>query len=523
MEEIKISKKLSEKLGEDRVSEISELGSLVNFKSLLADMMAANKCSDIVRDSVLGKLETLTEVLVKITKINGMHISNDAKKEKIEKELAGLNLETFKKELVDEICATEKTLKTKAKDMAMKIKTAASEKVQSVKQVINSNIQTVSEKLKAAKEKESLLKRKAKNKGEEFEEKAPEIYPEEEKIEEPEKSLEEKLDETIEKRKKVKEEIRGLEDDLEMASDMERQGLAIYKNLGFFNTFRKLWEHRKDDPNKKRGFFSIAKAAYKLSSQNKETARELGVEENIEASYNEQVEISNEIKRLEKSYQQLTREMRDIERAIIRESGQCLDFCKDALEDALEPKEVTPSRLTILTEKIANFGKGLGEKPKQWKKSIDSKISTLMEHTIDPLVDAILGNPEEDLKELKDKAEDLSIKADMAKIDLETADFKVKGKEFLYKEAESELSYIDKDTELEDKVAARIIKGVRKGELALANSRYKKKSKAFARAEKKVEKIETKIQKAEARVKEDKERLERRDARRHARGEGMDR
>ena len=70
MSEIKFSNKLSDKLGEERVNEVNELSSLVDFKSFLVDMMDANNCNDVIRESVLSKMERLTEVLVKITQIN---------------------------------------------------------------------------------------------------------------------------------------------------------------------------------------------------------------------------------------------------------------------------------------------------------------------------------------------------------------------------------------------------------------------------------------------------------------------
>lgn len=478
MSEIKFSNKLSDKLGEDRINEVNELSSLVDFKSFLVEMMDANNCSDVIRESVLSKMERLTEVLVKITQINNMHIKNDVKKERIEKELEGLDLQAFKKELFAEITLTDRTLKAKAKEMGQKIKATANEKYASLKQVINDNMNFVSESLKAAKNKESKLKHNP----EEV------VLGEESPSLEREITSEEKKADLAKKREEVKKQKRELEDKYESISDEKNLVTSTYKSLGFFRTFKNMWDHRKDDPEKKQGFFSIVKNAYKISSENKVKAQENGTKEEIDKLYNEQVETANQIKKLEKDYKELSNQLKTIEKQILAESEACLVECKDNLEKAVAPikeEEITPSRLQKLSEKIANFGKGLGDKAKAWGEKISNDISTILSYTVDPIIDAIVPTPEAKEKELddkakaaKEKAENLKSKAELAAKEADnTPNAPYHSEDF------GDDLYSPEYTEVKESLGDKVRIGVKRVKYNNAQRRYKRAEKKSKEAE----------------------------------------
>lgn len=380
MAEIKFSKQLSDKLG-DRKGEIEELKGLVDFKPILFEMMEANKCSDAVRDNVIEKMEHLTEVLVKITSINAMHIGNDAKVKKIEKELEGFELKAFKTELYAEISSTNKTLQGKAKEMASSIKESVSEKYTSLKNMFTDNMKIVTEQLEAAKKKEAELKRKKEvNKDLTLEE------------------LEAKKSDLIEARKALKAENRDLEEEYEATEDNKQLMVSNYKSLGFFGTFRRMWSQRKENPDKKQGFFKTVKDAYREAALNKSEPSAKEMKSEIEDLYAQQIETAMQIKKNELDRKKLAHQLKELNKEISLAAQTSMEICKSSLDEAVspvKPEEITPSKLKLLVEKVTKMGKD-SDKSKGWKDKIVNAINKVFEYTIDPITDLVFGSDEEE-------------------------------------------------------------------------------------------------------------------------------
>lgn len=467
MDEVKISEQLSEKLGQEHVNKLRTLTGLENFKELLLQELETSSCSETVRENIFNKMENLTEILVKISSITKMHISNDEKRKRIEKELDNFDLKAFKRALLEEMDATDKTLKTKVKDAAKNIKTKVEDRITSLKQMFQDNMEIVADKKKEAQEKEAELKRQDKvNKGPEVEEKLT--------LEE----LEAKKEKILEAREDVKAKMNDLTSKSEKLEDEKQVALATQKSLGFVQTFWRMWGKRKDNSDKKQGFFTVLRNAYRETALNKEEFSKNDTKKDAEAIYNEQLETAEQIKKYKADYKDLSRQLKDLNKKIAGIGQDCLEECRHAYDKAIAPvdeKKVTPEKLNKLVEKVAKVGRE--DKAKTWIEKMTSAIDKMLAYTVDPIIDAVLGTPEDIEKELAENAQKAKAKSDLAKEKLETAEKQKTTYESLY-------NNLSENMDKEDRAGKKAIKGVSKA-CKISNSQYNRKQKKFEKAESK--------------------------------------
>lgn len=447
MPDMKISQKLSEKLGEGSRGQIDNL---VDFEKRLNELMNSEALDEAMRSNIAEKFKSITELVVKVSSVTRQHISNDEKKLKIEKALNSVDIVSFSQSLNLEIENTEKVLQSKIKDIATKAKSDFEKTADGLVKTITDNMELVSEELKEARAEEAELK-KGHYAGKSDKDKT-------EKLQDKKKEIREEKKEVIGKINKLDDEFTKIDAERAMVLDN-------YRSLGFFGVFKRMWQENKESDDKK-GIFTIFKEAYLEAKLNEAKDKREELKEKAKDLYNLQCRVDAKIKGLEKEYGELAKQLRAVKKELAEQGEKSLKNARKAFDNAKEPKGVTRENLENVITEVSEFGHGMPE----WEKSIYSKVHEFFADVKDNKVSRLEEKIEDDKQRVFDLSMDLM---DAEEISFEKAD-----------EYQNSKKPLGREAHIDEKLARKIIRGVNKTQCYMADLRFKKKVKELAKAQK---------------------------------------
>lgn len=387
MPELEISRELSEKLGKDRGN---KLNNLIDFEELLYNKLDQSKCDDKMRENIVQKMKSLSELLDAIyVTANMKTYSEDAKEKLISHALDDFDIKAFGNELKKEIEDTKKSLQSKTKGLALSLKQEMEETANGIIKVIEDSIEFKREELKKAKQDEAQLKRgeeldvdslfEVESEGEEIGIQSDDISnaTQEDKDSKEDEVAQKDVAESEDKKNELEQELADKKSRLKkLDKRYERQETKIqtamveYKKMGFIGTFKRLWSERKKDPDNKKGFFSIVKVAFGEAYDLKDSRRE--TKEIKKDLYIQQCKTDEKIKRTEREIKALQKELKELKNVLAKNSTKALESTKEQLDNAIKPIEqgdITKEKIESISKQVNEVG-NKAYKPKH-AKSID--------------------------------------------------------------------------------------------------------------------------------------------------------
>jgi len=397
MSDIKITKGLSEKLGENRSKQMEFL---INIDNILKPKLEKVKevLDENTRASITAKMQKLTDFLLEVSSKIKKHISNENKKALLEDLFAGFNLDKFSQELKAEISSTEKILRSK---MAKIAKDASNE---------------------FSKLADELLKT---------------------------------VDDTKEYISEAKDEAEAQLDEI------DEKSLVPYKEPGFIETFKRLLEEKKEAGDKKLKFSMIVSTFFNTFKEIADTKTDFSdgkAEDNSKTRF----ELQERIGELKKKLNESAKEKAKLGKELAELGKKGLNKAKGILDDAIKPeeiKEITAEKVSRVVDRISEFGKGALDGVKEWKEKVDSLKAEIFDSSI-PDEKETIAIPENELEalELQEKAEAKNVSKLFNKVYFSGRD--------------------------DSTVKGKLIKGISKLQLKVANMKFKQATKERVKQEK---------------------------------------
>jgi len=475
MSTINISDSLSEKLGEDRKKQID---GLTMFQENLEAFLASDKCDDLMRENITKKMQTIAETLVVISRtVNARHMAEDTKVSSVGNILDGIDLKSLRNELVAEIQGTEKSLLDKARQAALESKNSIQQSAKDAIKFIDDNIQSLKEALKSAKGKEAKLRREtAETEKDDGQQSAPEttdLFMEESIPDEVNKENEvkqrvdhagethesHKAETAVEKKNRLKKTYKKVENKHEKA-------LVAYKQHGFVEIFKRLWNENKVVQDNKKNIFVIAKNALSevYSKGNREVRSD--IKDKAEELYEKQKKIADKIKKLEKDIKNSKQQKKEVIQTFSSIGESVLSSAKTKANKAVEPipsSQITYERTFGVIDKISKFSKKeLG----RWKDEITQSISDVFDNMRDSRLEKI---EDRIVQKISDLEGDIDILDDDIQVLMEERDNAFRS--YIRADKESEPEFY-----IENKAKRKVIKGIHKLQEKFAKSKIKRKS-----------------------------------------------
>ena len=396
---------VNEKLGEDKVKQMDDL---FGFNLILNNELSKDSCSDEMRKMISDKLVGIKKAIDMIQDATkAKHFSPDTKAKLISEALESVNLDALKSEILD----TKNALQRKMKSIARNTKDRVISSTNALESSIQDNIRLVKEeKARAIKSREELnkeaeeltyvprrerseqikendktsfddeiekfnnMKIKIKepkveiksnleasddernsflSKENEFEESLEYGSPDfkatkvKDKNEIESEELKEEKSEMLHKKKNLENEYKNVVNDKEAA-------LSLYKEKGFFSTFRRVWEYRKNVDGKKMGFFGVLKETCFEYYYNRDDAK--ANKRDAATFENQRIDLDNRIGKCEERIRALNKQLKDVKKECGKAGKDCLEKCKSRLDNAVQssPKQ---ERYEEMGRRIEEFSK----------------------------------------------------------------------------------------------------------------------------------------------------------------------
>lgn len=289
MDEIRVSAKLAEKLGEDKINAIK---GLIDFEGMLRETMEEDKLDAPTREIIMQKFQKIVDILNNVQNITSKHISNEEKKKQIEQELG--DTKELLSGLSQEIEDVKKVLGKKSKNIAHEIDEKIKKAGQALKNTVQGNIDIVKESIKAEKEKMNNI-----------------------------------FAEIKEKEANIKQNLQ----------------LTVYKPLGFGEKIKNWW-------NKLRGKDLDSSKVPTQTIDNTEDEVAKNAEEQENALYNKQVMANEHIRKFNDAYQKLTNDLKELNTEVANTRKKAMEKVRLEYDKAVASIEATSEVVKEVSNKV---------------------------------------------------------------------------------------------------------------------------------------------------------------------------